>query len=131
MTKSIALDTNTYAAFLKADSRVVEHIKSADEIIIPFVVIGELYYGFYRGTKAADNISILDKFLKSPRVMIVHTNDAISLTFGEIATELANVGKPMQQNDIWIAAVCKQNNCSLLSYDQGFKNIIGLKLLPL
>ena len=129
--KNLVLDTNTYVAYLNGDQQIVAYIKAADEIILPFIVLGELHYGFFRGSKAPENIIILQEFLESPRVRIIHSDDNVSLVFGEITAELASIGKPMQQNDIWIAAVCKRHNYSLLTYDQGFKNIIGLKLLPL
>lgn len=131
MINSICIDTNTYVAFLEGDKQVVDYIKNADEIILPFIVVGELYYGFYRGTKAAQNISNLNRFLRSNRVKTIHSSDYTAATFGEIATELANIGKPMQQNDIWIAAICKNYDSSLLTYDKGFRNIIGLNLTPL
>ena len=35
----------------------------------------------------------------------------------------------MQQNDIWIAALCKQHRYALVSNDQGFKNVVGLTLI--
>lgn len=131
MTNMVCLDTNTYVAFLQGDKKIVDYIKNADEIILPFIVMGELYYGFYRGTKAAENVAILDKFISSTRVNIVNATEQTALIFGEIAAELANIGKLMQQNDIWIAAICKQLNCPLLTYDKGFKNVIGLKLVPI
>lgn len=128
---SLVLDTNTYVAYLNGDKQIVAYVKAADEINLPFIVIGELHYGFFKGNKAPENIRILQEFLESPRVRIIHSDEDVNIVFGEIAAELSSIGKPMQQNDIWIAAVCKRHNYSLLTYDQGFKNIIGLKLLPL
>ncbi len=128
---TLAIDTNTYVAFLNGNKDVVDYVRRADEIIIPFIVLGELYHGFYRGNKAPENIRLLEEFLDSPRVSIAQSDVQSALIFGEIATELADKGKPMQQDDIWIAALCKRNNYSLLTLDQGFKNIIGLKLLPI
>ena len=128
---TIALDTNAYVAFLKGNKQIITYVQEADEIIMPFVVIGELYYGFFRGSKASENTKILDDFLRSSRVKIQDSTSETSLIFGEIAAELADKGKPMQQNDLWIAALCKERSYPLLTLDKGFENIIGLKLLPL
>lgn len=128
---SLVLDTNAYVAYLNGDNKIVAYVQAAEEIILPFIVIGELHYGFFKGSKAPENIKVLQEFQESPRVRIIQSDDDVNLVFGEIATELASIGKPMQQNDIWIAAICKRHNYSLLTYDKGFKNIIGLKLLPL
>ena len=127
---SIVIDTNAYVAFLNGNKLCVNYIRSADEIILPSIVLGEIYYGIFRGTKKAENTKNLDGFLASPRVSIMHSDDKTAVSFGEIAAELANAGKPMQQNDIWIAALCKDLGKPLLTYDKGFENIIGLKLLP-
>jgi len=127
----IALDTNAYVAFIRGEEAIYNNIKKADEIVMPFVVLGELYYGFYNGNKSAKNIQILEEFIKDLDVTIVHSVDQTALIFGEISAELAAIGKPMQQNDVWIAAICKQYNYSLLTLDKGFSNILGLRLLPL
>lgn len=128
---TIVLDTNTYTAFLKSDNIVVQYIREADQIIMPYIVLGELYYGFFKGRKSDENLKVLDNFLRSPRVKIVHSDSDICVVFGEIAAELTAIGKPMQQDDIWIAAICKKINAPLLTYDRGFSNIIGLRLLPI
>ena len=39
---TIALDTNAYVAFLKGNKQIITYVQEADEIIMPFVVIGEL-----------------------------------------------------------------------------------------
>ena len=49
--------------------------------------------------------------------------------FGEIATELRQKGKPIQQDDMWIAALCKQYGYALATADKGFTGITGLELL--
>ena len=128
---SLVLDTNAYTAFLNGNKKIASIIKKANEIYIPFILLGELYHGFYKGSKASENIKILDEFLSSERVNIIHSDNDTCIIFGEIASELASIGKPMQQNDIWIAALCKEHNYSLLTLDNGFKNIVGLKILPL
>ena len=127
----IAIDTNAYVAYLKNQKQVVGHFREADSVIVPYIVIAELYHGFFRGSKATENLQTLNEFLSSPRMSVIYPDEITTLNFGEIATELANAGKPMQQNDIWIAAICKQHGYPLLTLDNGFRNIIGLKLLPL
>jgi tRNA(fMet)-specific endonuclease VapC len=127
---TVVLDTNTYVAYLNGNEEVVAYVRAADQLVLPFVVIGELYYGFFRGTKTAENSKILSDFLNSPRVSIWESTPETAIIFGELAAELADKGKPIQQNDIWIAALCKQHSSPLLTLDKGFKHIVGLQLLP-
>ncbi len=127
--ESILLDTNAYAAFLNKNEIVGEIIKSTTEIYLPFVVLGELNFGFFKGNKTRENFNLLSKFMSSPRTEILYSDELTFQIYGEIATELSILGKPIQQNDIWIAALAKQHGLVLVSNDNGFANIVGLKLV--
>jgi predicted nucleic acid-binding protein len=50
-------------------------------------------------------------------------------TFGEISTLLRRAGTKIQQNDIWIAALCKQHGFALATRDRGFHHVLGLEVL--
>lgn len=127
--KYIALDTNAYSALQKGNAVVSEMVRKATDIGLPITVLGEIYYGIFDGNKTTENSSKLQKFLDVERVKVLHSDEKTAEIFGEIAKELKNLGKPMQQNDIWIAAICKQHGYTLVANDYGFKNIIGLTLV--
>jgi tRNA(fMet)-specific endonuclease VapC len=127
--KFVALDTNAYSALQKGNAVVSELVRSATDVGLPVTVLGEIYYGVFDGNKTADNSKDLQKFLAVERVNVLHSDDKTAEIFGEIATELKIIGKPVQQNDIWIAALCKQHGYALVSNDNGFKNIVGLTLI--
>jgi len=127
--KHIALDTNAYSALAGGSEKVAKLVRKAISIGVPITVLGELYFGITDGKNTADNTEHLEKFLNTQRVQILHIDEETARIFGEIATELKRAGKPIQQNDIWIAALCKQHSYSLVSNDRGFSNIIGLGLL--
>lgn len=124
--KKIALDTNAYSALARGQETVATYVKSSVDIAIPLPVLGELYFGIYDGKNTTSNYENLEKFLSSSRVTVLKTDQETAKLFGELATELKKIGKPIQQNDIWIAALCKQHGYSLITNDQGLKNIIGL-----
>ena len=127
--KQVALDTNAYSALQKGNSVVAEAVKSAVDVGIPITVLGEIYYGVFDGNNTSENTKNLQKFLGVDRVTVLNSDEKTAALFGEITAELKKIGKPIQQNDIWIAALCKQHNYTLVSNDQGFANIIGLNLL--
>jgi predicted nucleic acid-binding protein len=58
----LALDTNRYTDFCRGESDVVEAISRAEQIFLPFVVLGELRAGFKSGTRARQNESNLTRF---------------------------------------------------------------------
>lgn len=126
---NIALDTNAYRALYDGNKNVARLVRTATEIGIPVVVIGELLFGIFNGSRQAESQEVLRKFVSRDRVQILHITTETARLFGEIATELKKAGKPIQQNDIWIAALCKQHGYTLLTPDGGFSHIVGLDVI--
>jgi predicted nucleic acid-binding protein len=67
----------------------------------------------------------LRRFLASPRVEILHVDDNTPKLFGKIAAEFHKAGQPIHQDDMWIAALCKQYGYALATTDAGFAAIMG------
>ena len=128
--KRIALDTNAYSALGAGNQDIAAMVQAAQSVGLPIVVMGELYFGIYNGKKQSENHARLERFIGVDRVEILQCNEQTAQIFGEIATELKTIGKPIQQNDIWIAALCKQYGYSLVTQDSGFDNIVGLHTIP-
>lgn len=125
----IAIDTNAYRALDDGVAGAAKQVVDAHRIGMPIIVLGELYHGVEKGNKRRRNLERLKAFMGSPRVEILHITEETARIFGEISTELALAGKPIQQNDIWIAALCKQYYFPLLTADKGFEHIIGLDVM--
>ena len=47
----LLIDTNRYSDFARGDAVVVEQVRTAEQICIPFVVLAELRAGFLAGTR--------------------------------------------------------------------------------
>lgn len=126
---NLALDTNAYRALSDGNKKLSNVTRSTAQIGLPSIVLGELYFRIYLGNKSEQNLANLNRFLNSPRVEQLHIDHTTSRLFGEIAAELRRAGKPIQQNDMWIAALCKQYNYALATNDAGFNAIVGLELI--
>jgi len=129
VTPKLALDTNAYRALDDGNTKLAGNVKVAAQIGIPMTVLGELYFGIYAGSKQDSNLSNLSRFLASPRVELLQIDEQTAKIFGEVATELKRLGKPIQQDDMWMAALCKQYNFVLATAGAGFEAITGLELL--
>jgi tRNA(fMet)-specific endonuclease VapC len=125
----IALDTNAYRALDDGNKHLAEAISVSVVIGLPMVVLGELYYGIFAGKRQADNLSTLRGFLETSRVEVLNMDEVTAKMFGEIASEFKKIGRPIQQNDLWIAALCKQYGFSLATNNAGFSNITGLEIV--
>lgn len=129
MTPKLALDTNAYRALDDGNQTLSELIRSVPQIGIPVTVLGELYYGIYLGRRPDRNLSNLNRFLALPRVELLHIDEITAKLFGEIASQLRQNGRPIQQDDMWIAALCKQYGYTLATADKGFAAVLGLELV--
>lgn len=129
MTPRLALDTNAYRALDDGNSKLGDLINSVPQIGIPITVLGELYYGIFLGGKQDKNLSNLNRLLALPRVELLHIDEITAKLFGEIAAQLRQHGQSIQQDDIWIAALCKQYGYTLATADRDFDAVTGLELV--
>jgi len=125
----LALDTNAYKALGEGNRQLAEEARTAETVGLPMIVLGELWFGFMNGTKLRQNAATLERFLATPRVRVLEPNRQTTRAFGEIATQLRQAGIAIQQNDIWIAALCKQHGFALATRHHGFQHVLGLEVI--
>jgi predicted nucleic acid-binding protein len=125
----LALDTNAYKALGEGNKQLAKETRAADAVGLPMIVLGELWFGFINGTKLRQNAATLERFLATPRVRVLELDRQTTRVFGEIATLLRHAGVAIQQNDIWIAALCKQHGYTLATRDRGFQQVLGLEVI--
>jgi predicted nucleic acid-binding protein len=125
----LALDTNAYKALGEGNQQLATQARAAEAVALPLTVLGELWFGFMNGTRLRQNAATLERFLATARVHVLEPDRQTTRLFGEIATLLRRAGIAIQQNDIWIAALCKQHGFALATRDHGFRNVLGLEVI--
>lgn len=116
----IAIDVNRYVDFVRGDEEAVDRFRRAREIIIPFVVLGELRAGFRYGQQARTNEAVLARFLQSERVTVLFADEQTTHYYAEIYAQLRRAGSPIPANDLWIAALVVQHGLLLFTRDRHF-----------
>ncbi len=119
-TTAICLDTNTYTAFFRGDTRAVELVLSAGWVCLPVTVVGELRAGFLGGTRHEANELALRQFMDSPQVRVVGISAPTTIHYARIAHALRQSGTPIPMNDVWIAASAMEFAIPLFSLDKHF-----------
>lgn len=119
----VALDTNAYRSSADNEPRAVDILKRADEIWLPFVVLGELRAGFAAGTIGRKNEARLTEFLNSPRVRVAFADEQTTHQYAALFAQLRRQGTPVPTNDLWIAALVVQHDLLLLTGDAHFAKI--------
>ncbi|MFQ5688015.1 MAG: type II toxin-antitoxin system VapC family toxin [Candidatus Scalindua sp.] len=126
MTGRVLLDTNIIIALFANDNSVKKHLAETQEVFIPSVAVGELYYGAEKSKHMEDNIARINNFADSNVILSCDRNTAVQ--YGKIKNCLRKKGTPIPENDIWIAAIVKQHKLILISRDIHFDEIDGLKM---
>jgi predicted nucleic acid-binding protein len=125
--RSIALDTNAYAAFKRGDEQIVSVLQLAPSIIVCATVLGELLGGFAAGQRERANRSELTQFINVPRVKVVPSTAATADLYALVYAALRRKGQPIPTNDLWIAASSLEHGAALLTLDVHFRSIDGLR----
>jgi tRNA(fMet)-specific endonuclease VapC len=128
--KKILLDTNAYVRFLRGDEKVMTQLAQADNVYMSVFVLGELYAGFKGGAKERNNRQILERFLLKPTVTVLEATLETADIFGLVMASLRKAGHPLPINDVWIAAHALETGSILVTYDDHFALIPGLRLWP-
>ncbi len=119
----LALDTNRYRDYFLGMPEAREPIRTASEVYIPFIVLGELRSGFLKGRQPRRNEEGLSRFLRQPRVHVLLPDPETSHFYAELLVELQGLGTPIPTNDLWIAALVWQHNLTLFTRDRHFERV--------
>jgi tRNA(fMet)-specific endonuclease VapC len=126
--RQILLDTNAYVRFLAGDERVLASLAGADRVYMSVFVLGELNAGFRAGKKGRENRRILESFLEKPSVAVLEATRETAEIFGIVKDSLRKAGKPIPVNDVWIAAHALETGSVLVTYDDHFRVVPGLRI---
>jgi tRNA(fMet)-specific endonuclease VapC len=120
VTVRLALDTNRYTDLCRGDRAVIELVELADEVWLPFIVIGELRAGFAVGTQGPRNEAVLRRFLLKPGVSVLYADEPTTHHYATLYRQLRKQGTPIPTNDMWIAALVLQHSLTLYDRDAHF-----------
>jgi len=124
MSGRFLLDTNIAIAIFAAEPAVLQRLATVDEVFVPAIALGELYYGARKSARAEANINRIDEFAAA--VAILGCDGATARHYGRIKDDLKAKGRHIPENDIWIAAVAAQHGLIVVSRDDHFANVAGL-----
>jgi tRNA(fMet)-specific endonuclease VapC len=120
-------DTTVIVGYFRRDADLHKRIDQVSDVYMPLVVLGELFYGAYKSANPTKMLSQVRAFL-SGCILLEPSQETADL-YGQIKANLATIGKPIPQNDIWIAAAAKEHSLPLATRDQHFSVVSGLVIL--
>ncbi len=115
------LDTNIVIGLFNGEQNIINLLKKLKNIFILSIVVGELFYGAFKSANQNQNIDKLKSFID--KVSIIYCDEETAYEYGKIKYQLKKMGRPVPENDLWIASIASQYNLTLITYDNHFKEI--------
>jgi predicted nucleic acid-binding protein len=128
----LVLDTNTYCDYAEGLPDVVEIMATRSQSLsIPSIVLGELHYGFMKGSRKQLNERKLRHLISHLKIEIIDVNADVARKYALIYRSLEKKGTKIPINDVWIAACCMEVGGTLLTRDQHFEAVDQIEVIVL
>ena len=124
---SVVADTSIFIDLMKGESAIAQKLESFTEVFLSPIVLAELYFGAYRSASPEKHLNKIAIAIGNTKLLAIDA--ATSEAFASLKLALFAKGKPIPENDIWIAATAMQYNVPLYTTDSHFKEIKGLSLI--
>lgn len=124
---ALILDTNALSAAADREPSALTLVSEAESIELPVIVLGEYRLGIAQSRHRASYENWLQEWISS--VTILDIDEETSQSYAALGLELKRRGRPIPTNDLWIAALCRQHALPIVSRDQHFDLVPGIRRL--
>jgi len=121
------LDTSVVVPHLRGDQSLSARLAQVASIHMPWVVLGELRFGAQRAVRPREALAQVRAFLRT--VTLLLPDEGTADHYGDLKAELARLGKPIPDNDLWIAAMALQYDLPLVTRDGHFAAVPRFTML--
>ena len=119
------LDTNALSAWADADTALLRVLPKDRLWQLPVVALGEFLFGIRQSRDRAKLERWIEEVKATCALVAIDANTADH--YADIREELRTAAKPIPENDIWIAALCRQHHLAVVSRDGHFDKVRNLK----
>jgi tRNA(fMet)-specific endonuclease VapC len=120
----VILDTNAVSALFVGDPVLGDVLAGGERHHLPVIVIGEYRYGLVQSRDRKLLRRLLSSLIRDSIVLPV--DETTAETYSAVRDELRRKGKPIPDNDLWIAALARQHDQPVVSCDDHFDFVSGL-----
>ena len=118
------LDTTAIIALQREHEDLKALLSTATDVFVPAVAVGELYFGAYKSQRVEENRKKVAAFIADRTVLNVDADTAD--VYGQVKQRLRAKGRPIPENDIWIATLAIQYDLTLIANDSHFDEVDNL-----
>lgn len=123
----VALDSNAAIAVLNARPGTDAWLRTLTSVYLPVPALGELRFGALGSGRPAPNLARIETLVS--QCQILEVRQETTRVYAELRLALKQRGKPIPENDIWIAAICVERNLPLATFDRHFGEVERLKVV--
>jgi len=117
----LILDTNAVSALLAGDDALASLLASQPRHHLPVVVLGEYRFGLLRSNLRGELEALLVALIAESSVLQI--DEETAAVYAAVRGELRQAGRPIPENDVWIAALARQHDQPVVSRDRHFDSV--------
>jgi tRNA(fMet)-specific endonuclease VapC len=125
------LDTNALSDLIRDHAAIKAQVAAFSGFLeTSVIVVGEITYGLNRmpaGKRQADYDQRFRDLIST--LSIVPITESVARTYGVIKMSCEKSGITLDENDLWIAATAMDKSATVVTRDQGFSRIPGLRTI--
>ena len=123
------IDTNVIIRFFKGETELFSLFDDMEQLYVSSISVGELMYGAELSKKSDFNRE--NYFCFCQQMKILQPDLEVAKMYGKIKSNLKAKGRPIPENDIWIAATALVADLELVTADSDFENISELCMVKM
>lgn len=127
MPSEFLLDTNTAIYLIKSFPNVRRNFERNEVSFLPFVTAAELLFGAKASHRREENLRTYTDFIS--RLQILYPDRRTLEIYSELRAQLKRKGRPIPLNDVWQAAIAVQHDAILVTSDEHFSVVSGLRVV--
>jgi tRNA(fMet)-specific endonuclease VapC len=118
------LDTNVAVAVLNGTLDLSSHRETGVELYLNATVVGELCFGAEKSERVEQNLAAIDRLIAL--CPVIPCDETTARHYARLRNRLRGQGRPIPENDLWIAATASEHGLVLLTRDEHFEQVQGL-----
>lgn len=126
-TGKVLLDTNIVIGLFAEEAPILAALGAVRTAYVPAIVLGELYYGAQRSGRTRENSARVDAFADA--ALVLPCDAATAAVYGDVKAGLRARGTPIPENDVWVAALARQHDLTLVTRDAHFGHVDGVQII--
>lgn len=115
------LDTNAVSALFAGDAALENLLSGELTHHLPVIVLGEYRYGLARSKYRGRLERLLDLLIRESNILLI--DQETTKQYASVREQLRRAGRPIPENDVWIAALAQQHGLQIATRDLHFDSV--------